>query len=89
MTGYKENQLIHIEHIGAFQDNYIWFIHNDQNSIFVDPGDAKSVVSAFERKKLNLVAIFITLPLDEDIASDSTRKGECSHGESSAADKGE
>jgi hydroxyacylglutathione hydrolase len=50
MTGYKENQLIHIDPIEAFQDNYIWLIHNDQNSIIVDPGDAKPVVSALERK---------------------------------------
>lgn len=60
MTGYKENQLIHIVPIEAFQDNYIWLIHNDQNSIIVDPGDAKPVISALDRKKLNLVAILIT-----------------------------
>jgi hydroxyacylglutathione hydrolase len=60
MTGYKENQLIHIDPIEAFQDNYIWLIHNDQNSIIVDPGDAKPVISALERKKLNLVAVLIT-----------------------------
>jgi len=35
MTGYKENQLIHIDPIEAFQDNYIWLIHNDQNSIML------------------------------------------------------
>ncbi|CAM8401671.1 GloB Zn-dependent hydrolases, including glyoxylases [Candidatus Methylopumilus universalis] len=60
MTGYKENQLIHIDPIEAFQDNYIWLIHNDQNSIIVDPGDAEPVINALERKNLNLVAIFIT-----------------------------
>ena len=60
MTGYKENQLIHIDPIEAFQDNYIWLIHNDQNSIIVDPGDAGPVISALERKNLNLVAILIT-----------------------------
>ncbi|CAM8429183.1 hydroxyacylglutathione hydrolase [Candidatus Methylopumilus universalis] len=60
MTGYKENQLIHIDPIEAFQDNYIWLIHNDQNSIIVDPGDAEPVINALERKNLNLVAILIT-----------------------------
>ena len=60
MTGYKENQLIHIDPIEAFQDNYIWLIHNDQNSVIVDPGDAGPVISALERKNLNLVAILIT-----------------------------
>jgi len=39
MTGYIDNQLIHIHPVEAFQDNYIWLIHNDQNSIVVDPGD--------------------------------------------------
>ena len=60
MTGYKENQLIHIDPIEAFQDNYIWLIHKDQNSVIVDPGDAGPVISALERKNLNLVAILIT-----------------------------
>ena len=60
MTGYKENQLIHIDPIEAFQDNYIWLIHNDQNSIVVDPGDANPVITALERKNLRLVAILIT-----------------------------
>ncbi|CAM8421174.1 GloB Zn-dependent hydrolases, including glyoxylases [Candidatus Methylopumilus universalis] len=60
MTGYKENQLINIDPIEAFQDNYIWLIHNDQNSVIVDPGDAGPVISALERKNLNLVAILIT-----------------------------
>jgi len=60
MTGYKENQLIHIDPIEAFQDNYIWLIHNDQNSVIFDPVDAGPVISALERKNLNLVAILIT-----------------------------
>ena len=60
MTGYKENQLIHIEPIEAFQDNYIWLIHNDKNSIVVDPGDANPVIETLERKSLGLIAILIT-----------------------------
>ena len=60
MAGYKENHLIHIEPIEAFQDNYIWLIHNDQNSVVVDPGDAKPVIQALEKKVLHLVAILIT-----------------------------
>ncbi len=51
MTGYKENQLIHIDPIEAFQDNYIWLIHNDQNSIIVDPGDAESSHKCSREKK--------------------------------------
>ncbi len=60
MTGYKEKQLIQIEPIEAFQDNYIWLIHNDQNCIVVDPGDANPVIEVLERKSLSLTAILIT-----------------------------
>ena len=60
MTGYKEKQLIKIEPIKAFQDNYIWLIHNDKNGIVVDPGDAYPVIEALKIKNLSLVAILIT-----------------------------
>lgn len=50
MTGYKDNQLIHIHPVEAFQDNYIWLIHNDQNSIVVDPGDASPLIEVLQRK---------------------------------------
>ena len=60
MTGYKDNQLIHIHPVEAFQDNYIWLIHNDQNSIVVDPGDASPLIEVLQRKNLNLVAILVT-----------------------------
>jgi hydroxyacylglutathione hydrolase len=60
MTGYKENQLIQIEPIKAFQDNYIWLIHNNKNCIVVDPGDANPVIETLERKSLGLLAILIT-----------------------------
>jgi hydroxyacylglutathione hydrolase len=60
MIGYKENQLIHVEPIKAFQDNYIWLIYNDKNCIVVDPGDANPVIETIERKSLGFVAILIT-----------------------------
>lgn len=44
----------------AFSDNYIWMIHDKQQSIVVDPGDAE-VVNAFLRMQhLTLAAILIT-----------------------------
>jgi len=60
MTGYKEKQFIKIEPIEAFQDNYIWLIHNDQNCIVIDPGDANPVIEVLKRKNLSLAAILIT-----------------------------
>ena len=60
MTGYKENQLLYIDPIEALQDNYIWLIHNDQNCLVVDPGEAKCVIKTLERKNLHLIAILVT-----------------------------
>ncbi|MSQ81088.1 MAG: hydroxyacylglutathione hydrolase, partial [Candidatus Methylopumilus sp.] len=60
MTGYKENQLIYIDPIQAFQDNYIWLIHNHQKSIVIDPGDANPVIQTLEKRSLHLVAILVT-----------------------------
>ncbi|OIQ89567.1 hydroxyacylglutathione hydrolase [mine drainage metagenome] len=46
--------------IPAFQDNYIWLIHNDVEAIVVDPGDAEVVCETLIRLKLQLVSILIT-----------------------------
>jgi len=46
--------------IPAFQDNYIWALHNDRYSILVDPGDATPCLDYLEARKLQLVAILNT-----------------------------
>ena len=46
--------------IPAFSDNYIWLLHNGQNAVVVDPGDAAPVIAALQQLKLNLAAILIT-----------------------------
>ena len=51
---------IHIQQIPAFDDNYLWLIHNSQNAIIVDPGDAVPVQSYLNLHKLNLCAVLIT-----------------------------
>lgn len=46
--------------IPAFQDNYIWLIHNGTRALVVDPGDAIPVIAALNQLKLNLSAILVT-----------------------------
>lgn len=46
--------------IPAFKDNYIWLIHDGEQAIIVDPGDATPVFSILENLNLNLQTIFVT-----------------------------
>jgi len=49
-----------VQAIHAFNDNYIWCIHNDQSAIVVDPGDANVTIKYLTEHKLNLSAILLT-----------------------------
>jgi hydroxyacylglutathione hydrolase len=44
----------------AFQDNYLWFVHDGHRAIVVDPGDARPVIAALQRERLGLEAILVT-----------------------------
>jgi hydroxyacylglutathione hydrolase len=44
----------------AFDDNYIWMLHDGRSALVVDPGDAEPVRVALERWKLELAAILVT-----------------------------
>ncbi len=44
----------------AFSDNYIWIMHDAQNAIVVDPGDADEVFDFIRDRKLTLAAILVT-----------------------------
>ncbi len=52
--------MIQISPIPAFQDNYIWVIHNQLFAAVVDPGDATPALEYLASKKLQLIAILIT-----------------------------
>ncbi|MBF7073099.1 hydroxyacylglutathione hydrolase [Glaciecola sp. MH2013] len=49
-----------IEAIPAFSDNYIWCMHDGENAIVVDPGDAAPVNAMLKNKGLQLKAVLIT-----------------------------
>jgi len=44
----------------AFNDNYIWMLHDGQRALVVDPGDCAAVLAALERFALQLDAILLT-----------------------------
>jgi hydroxyacylglutathione hydrolase len=44
----------------AFQDNYLWLLHDGQRALVVDPGDAEPVRMYLERTGLQLEAILVT-----------------------------
>ena len=46
--------------VPAFQDNYLWIIHNGKHAVVVDPGDAKPILTALQQHHLQLVGILLT-----------------------------
>jgi hydroxyacylglutathione hydrolase len=46
--------------IPAFNDNYIWLLHDAHQALVVDPGDAQPVLEALAQHQLTLAAILVT-----------------------------
>ena len=46
--------------IPAFEDNYIWAIHNDSQAVVVDPGEAAPVLAFLDAHGLTMNAILCT-----------------------------
>lgn len=55
-----KNTLLQVWPIPAFDDNYIWCIHDGSSALVVDPGDAAPVLRYLEHEKLALKGILIT-----------------------------
>lgn len=52
--------MIEIVPIPAFEDNYIWLIHDETSAVAVDPGDAEPLLDYLQRNSLRLTAILVT-----------------------------
>lgn len=63
-----------VEGIRAFNDNYIWAIHQNNNDkcIIVDPGSAAEVLKFLADKELSIIAILITHHHHDHIGGVST-----------------
>ncbi len=46
--------------VPAFQDNYLWVIHNETDAAVVDPGDAAPIIAYLTKHKLNLLCVLTT-----------------------------
>ena len=46
--------------VPAFDDNYLWLIHDGRHAAVVDPGDAEPILAALAEHGLSLVAILLT-----------------------------
>jgi hydroxyacylglutathione hydrolase len=46
--------------IPAFNDNYIWALHDERYAVLVDPGDAAPCMEFLAARGLNLISILVT-----------------------------
>lgn len=54
------NNALSILTVPAFDDNYLWIIHDGRQAAVVDPGDATPILEALARHNLALSAILLT-----------------------------
>ncbi|PPD56326.1 MAG: hydroxyacylglutathione hydrolase [Methylotenera sp.] len=52
--------MLHIIPIPAFEDNYIWLLHNEKHAVVIDPGDGFPVIDFLQKNRLSLSAMLIT-----------------------------
>ncbi len=52
--------MLTLKPLPAFEDNYIWVLHDDQHAIAVDPGDPAPLIAYLDAHQLTLTAVLIT-----------------------------
>ena len=52
--------MLEITFIPALADNYIWLLHDGNDAVIVDPGDASAVIWRLKAESYNLKAILVT-----------------------------
>ena len=51
---------MHLLALPAFDDNYIWILHDGAAAVVVDPGDAAPVIETLRAQQLTLAAVLVT-----------------------------
>ncbi|RJG01503.1 hydroxyacylglutathione hydrolase [Noviherbaspirillum sedimenti] len=52
--------MLNVLAIPAFDDNYLWLVHDGRHAVAIDPGDAAPIISALATRGLTLCAILLT-----------------------------
>jgi hydroxyacylglutathione hydrolase len=52
--------MLNVLTVPAFDDNYLWLIHDGVHAAVVDPGDAAPIMAALKAHNLSLAAILLT-----------------------------
>ncbi len=63
--------------IPAFNDNYIWALHDARDAVLVDPGDAGPCIEFLEQRGLNLAAILVTHHHDDHVGGIAALAARC------------
>jgi hydroxyacylglutathione hydrolase len=53
-------RMLNVLAVPAFNDNYLWLIHDGIHAVAVDPGDAQAILAVLDTNNLSLVAILLT-----------------------------
>ncbi|WP_211454136.1 hydroxyacylglutathione hydrolase [Collimonas antrihumi] len=56
----SQSKSLRVLAVPAFNDNYLWLIHDGRHAAVVDPGDAQPILAALDAHGLVLVAILLT-----------------------------
>ena len=56
----EPNKPLSVLAVPAFNDNYLWLIHDGRHAAVVDPGDAQPILAALDAHGLTLAAILLT-----------------------------
>jgi hydroxyacylglutathione hydrolase len=69
--------LVQILRIPAFEDNYLWLIHNESDAVVVDPGDPTPILRTLDELDLHLTAILCTHHHGDHVGGNLTLMDHC------------
>jgi hydroxyacylglutathione hydrolase len=52
--------MLTLEPILAFEDNYIWTVHDGRSALFVDPGEAGPILAWLAQRRMRPAAVLVT-----------------------------